>query len=176
MSTRLAHQRRALLCLQVPPVPSQLVRILTDVLWAAAELREVLSVDVTPELWQVLLNHAQPEWVLPPSSSGALMAAASGGAMVPWLPQVSSAGQPFSPFSASAGGDVGSSAAGSGGGASEGGACPTGGVPIEVFGMIQAFGEWYVQVRLVVSICASMLPLPECCNGLFMQYSRKAAV
>jgi hypothetical protein len=141
-------------------VPSQLVRILTDVLWAAAELREVLNVDVTPELWQVLLNHAQPEWVLPPSSSGALTAAASGGAMVPWLPQVSSAGQPLSPFSGSAGGDLGSSAGGSGGCVNEGGDCPTGGVPIEVFGMVQALGEWYVQVRRgpeALSSCIRML-------------------
>lgn len=131
-------------------MPSQLVRILTDVLWAAAELREVLNIDVTPELWQVLLQHAQPEWVLFPSSSGAVLTAASGGAMVPWLPQTASTGkEPFSPFTpsgGSAGGDPGSSAAGSGGGASEGDGCATGGVPIEVFGMIQAFGEWYVQV------------------------------
>jgi hypothetical protein len=134
---------------QVPPVPSQLVRLLTDMLWAAAGLREVLNIDVTPELWQVLLNHAQPDWVLPPSSSGGALQGA-GGAVVPWLPQTASTGkEPFSPFtpsSGSAGGEAGSSAGGSGGGASEGGGCATGGVPIEVFGMIQAFGEWYVQV------------------------------
>lgn len=131
-------------------MPSQLVRLLTDMLWAAAELREVLDIDVTPELWQVLLNHAQPDWVLPPSSSGALPEAAGAGAVVPWLPQMSSTGkEPFSPFtpsSGSGGGEAGSSAGCSGGGASEGGGCATGGVPIEVFGMIQAFGEWYVQV------------------------------
>lgn len=133
---------------EVPPVPSQLVRLLTDMLWAAAELREVLNIDVTPELWQVLLNHAQPDWVLPPSSNGGALQGA-GGAVVPWLPQTASTGkEPFSPFtpsSGSAGGEAGSSAGGSSGGASEGGGCATGGVPIEVFGMIQAFGEWYVQ-------------------------------
>lgn len=141
--------------LQVPPVPSHLMRVLSDILWAAAELREVLDIDVTPELWQVLLNHAQPNWVLPPSSSSALYtaasAAAAGCAVVPWLPQVSSAGQPLSPFTGSAGtfsggGDGGSNAAGSGGGAGDGdyGAA---GVPIEAFSMVQAYGEWYVQVR-----------------------------
>lgn len=128
-------------------MPSQLVRVLTDILWAAAELREVLDIDVAPELWQVLLNHAQPDWVLPSSSSNT--AAAAGGAVVPWLPQPSSPGrEPFSPFTASAGsaGGDGSQAACSGGGASEGGGCGTAGVPIEVFSMTQAYGEWFIQV------------------------------
>ena len=120
-----------------------------DLLWAAGELREVMAIDVTPELWQVLLNHAQPEWVLPPSTSSSTTTA--GGAVVPWLPQqVSSAGrEPFSPFSASAGsgaGDGSSAAAGSGGGASDGG-CSVGGIPIQVLSMVQAYGDWYVQVR-----------------------------
>jgi hypothetical protein len=133
------------------------MRVLSDILWAAAELREVLDIDVTPELWQVLLNHAQPNWVLPPSSSSSsalhmTASAAAAGAVVPWLPQVSSAGQPLSPFTGSGatfsgGGDGGSSAAGSGGGACDGD-YGSAGVPIEAFSMVQAYGEWYVQVRL----------------------------
>jgi hypothetical protein len=110
----------------------------------------VLNIDVTPELWQVLLNHAQPDWVLPPSASNTTAGAASG-AVVPWLPQPSSPGrEPFSPFTASAGsaGGDGSQAACSGGGASEGGGCGTAGVPIEVFSMTQAYGEWFIQVGL----------------------------
>jgi len=142
--------RTGLCALQVPPVPSQLVRILMDLLWAAGELREVVDIDVTPDLWQVLLNHAQPDWVLPPSSSTAAQAGAgAGGAVVPWLPQVSSAGrEPFSPFSASAGSGAGdgSTGVGSGGGASDGGACSLGGVPIQVFSIVQTYGDWYVQV------------------------------
>ncbi|KAF8063811.1 hypothetical protein HT031_003668 [Scenedesmus sp. PABB004] len=51
---------------EVPPVPSRLARSLSDLLWAAGELSAVLRFDARPELWQVLLNHAQPGWVLPP--------------------------------------------------------------------------------------------------------------
>lgn len=132
---------------QVPPLPSHLARILMDLLWASCELREVLSTDVTPELWQVLLNHAQPDWVVPSGNHGARLSGPSAGPGTPWLPQLSSAGQLLSPFtSGSVGGDSGLNQAGSGGGVSDG-ACSANGVPVQVFSMIQCYGEWYVQVR-----------------------------
>jgi hypothetical protein len=135
--------------LQVPPVPSQLVRTLTDVLWAAAELREVLHVDVTPELWQVLLNHAQPEWVVPPSSSTTTTTLQPAGSALPWLQHAGSSPGRFGtmlPSAGSSGVEGGSTAAGSAGGASDGSGCAVGGVHVEVFSMVQAYGEWYVQV------------------------------
>jgi hypothetical protein len=150
---------------QVPPVPSQLVATLGDLLWATAELREVLSIDVTPDLWQVLLSHAQPHWVLPPASAAAAAALVGGGggsagaraaALRPWLLQpVSSAGrdQLNGAPSASAGGDGSSSvAASSAGGAAAGAASSAGasgprgsGVPVPVVSMVQAYGEWFTQ-------------------------------
>lgn len=114
-----------LLCslLQVPPIPSQLVRCLHDLLWASAELHQVLGVDVRPELWQVLLNHAQPDWVVPPSRSeaaeegGLLQTANSEGMAADCLP---GQGDPAAGYSSS-------------------------GIPMQLHSMVSAYGEWYMQ-------------------------------
>jgi hypothetical protein len=124
--------------LQVPPVPSQLVRTLHDLLWATAELHQVLSIDVRPELWQVLLNHAQPDWVLPPACTPSTSAAKQG-PMAGAVPQLARAtrmddGQTDGP---DASGDSVVQGAG-------GKACSSSGIPVQLHGMVLAYGEWYM--------------------------------
>lgn len=106
-------------------MPSQLVRTLHDLLWATAELHQVLAVDVWPELWQVLLNHAQPDWVLPPhctSSAQAQLAQLRNGLEDSGAPDES----------------AGSSTAGAEAG------CSNSGIPFQLQSMVLAYGDWYM--------------------------------
>jgi hypothetical protein len=122
----------------VPPVPSQLVRILHDLLWATAELHQVLCIDVRPELWQVLLNHAQPDWVLPPTCTPSTSTAKQG-PMAGAAPQLARASRIEDGQYEDA--DGSGDAAGQ---ATAGEACSSSGIPVQLHGMVLAYGEWYM--------------------------------
>eukprot|EP00878_Enallax_costatus_P010261 GHUV01010711.1.p1 GENE.GHUV01010711.1~~GHUV01010711.1.p1 ORF type:complete len:604 (+),score=239.17 GHUV01010711.1:1353-3164(+) len=120
----------------VPPVPSRLVRCLHDLLWASAELHQVLAIDVRPELWQVLLNHAQPDWVVPASCRNTAVAPSwgSGAGASPEQGQVAggadSAADPSRTSDDGHGAQPGYSSSG---------------IPVQLHSMVQAYGEWYMQ-------------------------------
>lgn len=122
----------------VPPVPSQLVRILHDLLWATAELQQVLCIDVRPELWQVLLNHAQPDWVLPPTCTPSASTSKQG-PMAGAAPQLARASRIED---GQQDGFDGPGDAATQGAAGE--ACSSSGIPVQLHGMVLAYGEWYV--------------------------------
>ncbi|WIA14188.1 hypothetical protein OEZ85_002727 [Tetradesmus obliquus] len=122
----------------VPPVPSQLVRILHDLLWATAELHQVLCIDVRPELWQVLLNHAQPDWVLPPTCTPSASTSKQG-PMAGAAPQLARASRIED---GQQDGFDGPGDAATQGAAGE--ACSSSGIPVQLHGMVLAYGEWYV--------------------------------
>jgi hypothetical protein len=98
----------------------------------------VLSVDVRPELWQVLLNHAQPDWVLPPNCTPSASTAKQG-PMAGAVPQLARAtrmedGQTDRPDAS--GDSVVQGPVGE--------ACSSSGIPVQLHGMVLAYGEWYM--------------------------------
>jgi hypothetical protein len=137
ISASLLHINRPM---QVPPVPSQLVRTLHDLLWSTAELHQVLSVDVRPELWQVLLNHAQPDWVLPPSCTPST-SAAKPGPMAGAVPQLARATRMMDDGSTE-GPDASGDSALQGAAGEE--CSSSSGIPVQLHGMVLAYGEWYM--------------------------------
>lgn len=138
MRVLMSEPLRLCWCLQVPPVPSQLVRILHDLLWATAELHQVLCIDVRPELWQVLLNHAQPDWVLPPTCTPSASTSKQG-PMAGAAPQLARASRIED---GQQDGFDGPGDAATQGAAGE--ACSSSGIPVQLHGMVLAYGEWYV--------------------------------
>lgn len=118
------------------PIPSQLVRCLHDLLWASAELHQVLAIDVRPELWQVLLNHAQPDWVVPTSCRTTAAAQDWG----------SGAGAASNDAQAAGGADafVDPVRAGPAGQAAQANYSSSG-VPVQLHSIVQAYGDWYMQ-------------------------------